>query len=113
MTQHYIGESHWRFESSLESNNCQRNCWTLLSLAISFRTENRALLVAQTLLELTAKLIQQANYLAFCENAVAHHVLACWRNWTLGKKAGLLCQTALVFQSPVAHGFCWLQCIEV
>ena len=69
-------------------------------------TENRGLLVVQSLLELRAKLDQQASYLAFCENAVAHSILACWRNWILGKKAGLFCQTALAFQGPVAYGFC-------
>ena len=71
------------------------------------------MLVAQALLELTAKLVQQANYLAFCENAVAYSMLACWTNWILGKKASLFCQTALGFQGLVAYGFCWLQYIKV
>ena len=43
-------------------------------------TENRGLLVAQSLLELRAKLGQQASCLAFCENAVAYSILVCWRN---------------------------------
>ena len=51
-------------------------------------------------------LLQQASHLAFCENALAHSILACWRNWILGKKAGLFCQTALAFQGLVAYGFC-------
>ena len=37
------------------------------------------MLVAQALLELTAKLVQLANYMAFCENALAHSILVCWR----------------------------------
>ena len=76
-------------------------------------TENRGLLVAQALLKPTAKLVQQANHLAFCENALAYSMLACWTNWILGKKAGLICQTALVFQCLVAYGPCWLQNIKV
>ena len=73
-------------------------------------TENRGLLVAQPLLELTAKLdnVQQANYLAFCENAVAHSMVGLTEEQITGKKAGLFCQTVLVFQGPVANGFCWL-----
>ena len=39
-------------------------------------TENRGLLVALALLEVRAKLVEQANYQAFCENAVAHSVFA-------------------------------------
>ena len=69
-------------------------------------------MVAQSLLELRAKLVQQASYLAFRENAVAYSILACWRNWILGHNAGLFCQTALAFQGLVAYG-CWLQCIKV
>ena len=40
-------------------------------------TEKRGSLIAQALLE------QQSlfNKLAFCENALAHDMLACWRNW--------------------------------
>ena len=49
------------------------------------------------LLELRAKLVQEASYRACCENAVAHSILACWRNWILGKKADLSCQTAVAF----------------
>ena len=76
-------------------------------------TENRGLLIAQALLELTAKLVQQARCMAFCEYALAHSMLACWRNWIPGKKACLFCQTALVFQSLFAYCFCGLQCIKV
>ena len=86
--------------------------WQLFPLG-SDCTDNRGLLVAQALLELTAKLVQQARCMAFCENALAHSMLACWRNWIPGKKACLFCQTALVFQSLVAYCFCGLQCIKV
>ena len=69
--------------------------------------------VSQSLFELRAKLVQQASHLASCEDALARSTLACWRNWILGKKAGLFCQTALAFQGLVAYAFCWLQCIKV
>jgi len=58
-------------------------------------TENRGLLVAQALLQLTAKLAQQANSLSSVKNALAISTLLCFTNWILHKKAGLFLQTAL------------------
>ena len=55
----------------------------------------RGLLVAQVLLQVTAKLAQQAFFLAFCENASASSLLLCLANWILRDKPVLLCQTAL------------------
>ena len=72
-------------------------------------TENRGLLVAQSLLELRAKLVQQASYLVFCENAVADSILACWRNWILGKKAGLFKNKILPDSPGLSRSGCpWL-----
>ena len=88
-----------------KSESQQGNTLAMLSATGRDCTENKVLLVAQALLELIAKLVQQANYLAFCESIVAHSLLACWRKWILGKKAGLFCQTAQLFQGLVAYGF--------
>jgi len=60
-------------------------------------TENRGLLVAQALLQVTAKLAQQANFLAFCEKALASSRLPCLVNQILGKTAGLFSHSALGF----------------
>jgi len=46
-----------------------------LSAPASDCTENRGLLVVQALLQVTAKLCQQANSLFFCENALANSTL--------------------------------------
>jgi len=51
------------------------------------------LLVAQALLQVTAKLAQQAK--SFCKNALANSTLLCFTNKILQKKAGLFLQTAL------------------
>ena len=61
------------------------------------------MLVAQALLGLTANLVEQANCLPLSENALAHSMLACWRNWLLGKNSGLFSQTVLVFQGLLAY----------
>ena len=51
------------------------------------------------------------QHTAWCKTLTA--LLACRRNWILGKTADLLCQTVLVFQGQVAHDSCWLLCIGV
>ena len=60
-------------------------------------TENRGLLLAQALLQVTAKLAQQANFIGSWENALANSTLLCLTNWILGKKAGLFSHTVLAF----------------
>ena len=60
-------------------------------------TENRGLLVAQALLQVTAKLAQQADFLTFCEKALARSMLLCLMKQILGKTAGLFSHSALGF----------------
>jgi len=76
-------------------------------------TENRGLLVAQALLQVTAKLAQQANCLTFCEKALASNILLCLIKQILGKTAGLFSHSALTFLALLSYSFCLLHSCEV
>ena len=78
-------------------------------------TENRGLLVAQSLLQLTAKLAQQANFLIFC--SVLSNFLFCQSmllglinsmNGIQGKSAGIFTQTTLTLGALLTYVFCLL-----
>ena len=84
---------------SLQSKSKSQTATTLVKFCplASDCTENRGLLIAQALLQVTAKLAQQANFLTFCEKALASNMLLCLMKQILGKTAGLFSHSALIF----------------
>ena len=69
-------------------------------------TENRGLLVAQSLLQLTAKLAQQANFLTFCQSMLLGLINS--MNGIQGKEAGIFTQTTLTLGALLTYVFCLL-----
>ena len=70
-------------------------------------TENRGLPDAQALLQLTAKLAQQAN-LSYCEIAPATSMLLCWTNWIPSKEGCPVFTHSTGVEGLLAHAFCLL-----